>query len=118
MANAMHNSWKTAKSGLQKQIDDVKKSGGLNPKQIQDALKSFDSGFGPLLDKCAKAYKDKKDADVKKYAKDAITVAEKYLGTVTSISNERGSGAKITLKAMITQLTNLRDKGITAPNYF
>ena len=84
MANAMHNSWKSAKSGLQKQIDDVKKNGGLNPKPIQDALKSFDSGFGPLIDKCAKADKEKTDADVKKYAKDAITVAEKYLGTVTN----------------------------------
>jgi len=31
MANAMHNSWKSAKSGLKKQIDDVKKTGGLNP---------------------------------------------------------------------------------------
>lgn len=47
----LYDQWKSAKAGLQKQVDDVKKKGGLNPKQIQDALKSFDQGLGPLLKK-------------------------------------------------------------------
>lgn len=114
----MHDSWKSSKKALQKTVDEVKKRGGLNPKPIEDALKSFDGGFGPLIDKCAKAYKDQKDADVKKHATAAIVVAEKYLETVSKISNERGTGAKITLGGMIANLKDLKENGSAARNYF
>jgi hypothetical protein len=119
MANRMHDDWVKQKAFLQKQVDDVKKNGGLNPKQIQDALKSFDGGLGPTLDRLAEAYKAKKDADVKKYAERAITTAKNYLATVTKISNERGTGTKIALSAMLTKLEGLKAKGSAfTPNPF
>ncbi len=114
----LYDQWKNAKKALEKQVADVKKKGGMNPKQIEAALKSFDQGLGPLLTKVGTAYKANKGKDVQKHAEAAIKVAEKYLETVNKISNERGSGARITLKALIAQLTTLKDKGMTAPNYF
>lgn len=55
---------------------------------------------------------------MQKHATAAIAVAETYLATVTKISNERGGGAKISLKALIATLTKLKDAGMTAPNVF
>lgn len=118
MPNRMHAEWLSAKTLMQKQIDDAKKKGGLNPKQLQEALKSFDQGLGPLLDKTASAYKDKKDADIKKHAAAAVTVADRYLATVNAISNERGAGGRLSLKTIIGKLNDLRAKGSAAPNYF
>ena len=118
MATKLHQDWINAKKGLQKQIDEVKKKGGLNPKQIEDALKSFDGGFGPTLEKCAKAYKDKKEADLKKHAAAAEVIAKRYLETVTKISNERGMAAKINLSVLITRLQEVKDKGLQCPTYF
>lgn len=118
MATKLHQDWLNAKKALQKQVDDVKKNGGLNPKQIETALKSFDGGFGPMLEKCAKAYKDNKEADLKKHAAAAEVVANKYLETVKKISNERGTAAKMDLNVLITRLKEIKEKGLQCQAYY
>ena len=116
MANKLHADWLRAKENMKKQIADVKKNGGLNPKQIEDALKSFDGGFGPMLEKIGVAYKANKGADVQKNATAAITVAQKYLQTVKGISNERGTGAALELKILLGKLEELKTKGMASTN--
>jgi hypothetical protein len=113
MPNKMHADWLRAKANMEKQVAEVKKQGGLNPKQIEDALKGFDGGFGPLLEKLGTAYKANKGADVTKHATEAITVAQRYLHTVQGISNERGRGAALELKILLGKLDELKTKGMT-----
>src|SRR5579872_4887669 len=117
MPNNMHAKWLQAKNSLQREIDNVKQNGGMNPKQVKDALKTFDQGFGPLLEKLGTAYKDKKDAEAKKQAGAALTIAERYLATLKSISNGRGGGAEALLGSIIRELNDVRAKGSAAYNH-
>ncbi len=118
MPNRMHDEWLRAKKQLSDQVADFKKNGGLNSKPVEDALKSFDGGFGPMLEKLGTAYKGNRGADVQKYATSALTIAEGYMHRLEGLSNERGRGAQMFLRSLLAQLAELKAKGMTAKNYF
>jgi hypothetical protein len=117
MPSTLHQYWKKTKDDLAKASAEIKKTGG-NHKPIDDALKSFDSGFGPLLDKVADAYKAKKDADVKKHAKGALDIAGEYKKTVEGIPYQCRIEAGQRLNHITKSLTELKDKGTAANDYF
>jgi hypothetical protein len=117
MPNALHQYWKKTKDDLAKAAADMKKTGG-NARPIEEALKSFDSGLGPLLENVGNAYKANKGADVKKHAKAALEIATKYKKTVSEIPYQCRIEAGQRLTQLGKNLTELKDKGMTANDYF
>lgn len=111
----MRNTWKQAREALLRQIAEVSKKGGLNVKPLEDALKSFDASFAPLLDKVAEAYKANKGEDVKKHAAAALAVGQRYLATLQSISHLRGGRAGQLLAAIVGDLKKCQLQGMAAP---
>lgn len=83
MASKMHTDWLSAKAELEKEIK-AYKDGRSNqlPTILEEKLKSFNQGFGPKLDDVAKAYKAKNDAEIKKQADKALTIANTYKKTL------------------------------------
>jgi hypothetical protein len=117
MPSTLHQHWKKTKDDLAKASAEMKKTGGNN-KPIDDALKSFDSGFGPLLDDVANAYKAKKDADVKKHAKAALKIAGEYKATIEKIPYQCRIEAGQRLNFIAKALKELENKGTEATDYF
>jgi hypothetical protein len=96
----------------------LKKAGATNQQPRLDALKTFDQGLGPLLDKVEAAYKAGKDGDVKKHAQAAVAIANKYVATLADLPDGLGTGSANTLRNIREKLGELWQKGISAPNYF
>jgi hypothetical protein len=117
MPNSLHQHWKKTKDDLAKSAAEMKKTGG-NSKPIDTALKSFDGGFGPLLDKVGDAYKAKKDADVKKQAAAAGKIAGTYKTTIDAIPYQCRVEAGFRLSHITKVLKELETKGTTATDYF
>jgi hypothetical protein len=117
MPNLLHQYWKKTKDDLAKAAADMKKTGG-NSKPIDDAVKSFKSGLGPLLEDIGTAYKANKGADVKKHAKAALAIAGEYKETVSNIPYQCRIEAGQRLNHLTKVLTELKDKGMTANDYF
>ncbi len=85
---------------------------------IKTVMKTFTGGFGPTLDKLEKAYKDKKDADVKKYADAALKIAEIYNAKIQEMNKHGFTGSPYAymhgnLSFIITKVSELKAKGIT-----
>ena len=114
----MRQDWHNTKTAMKIVADIVKKQGVSDAKARLDALKSFDQGLGPLLDKVEAAYKARKDADVKKHAQAAVAIANKYVATLTAIPNGNGNTTAEALRGIREKLGELWAKGISAPNYF
>ena len=95
--NQMHAECERAKADLARRLEDTKTRGGADAKPLKEALKSFDRGYGPLLEKCGDAVAKHKLNDVKKYAADALKVAQKYLPAVRSLPGGNGNLAAAVL---------------------
>jgi hypothetical protein len=93
----MHAECERAKADLARRLEDTKTRGGADAKPLKEALKSFDRGYGPLLEKCGDAVAKHKLNDVKKYAADALKVAQKYLPAVRSLPGGNGTLAAAVL---------------------
>jgi hypothetical protein len=115
--NFLHKYWTRTKDNLTKAASDMKKTGG-NSKPIEEAVKKFKSGFGPLLDDVGTAYKAKKDADVKKHAKAALDIANEYKDIIEAIPYECRIDAKQRLNLIIKNLTDFQKQGTAARDVF
>lgn len=60
------------------------------------------------------AYKANKGDDVRKYAGQAEVIGQQYLTKLEGISNSRGTGAAMALKALLHRLGEAKEKGMTA----
>lgn len=125
MPNKMHASWIAAKDRLEAEVAWFKQNGGLNSKPVEEALKTFKNGLGPKLDNVGAAYKNKKDADVKKNAGAALTVAQGYKSTLAGmlrgpgLSQARADSIRFAIGKVddiIQDLVLLKEKGSSAPD--
>ena len=123
MANKLHTEWLGCKKVLEDQIQEYK-NGRSNqiPTVLEDALKSFNKGFGPKLEEVGKAYKAKNDAEIKKQAGKALDIAlvyDKTLSAKPTAANQMAfERAKKQLQPVIHALTDLKNTGSKAANPF
>lgn len=93
--------------------------GGGSGAAVIKTLGKFSSGLGPTLDKVEKAYLDKKEADVKKYADAALTIVGQYATLVDELGKKGGTAAsyaamKTWLDKLQKDLGELKAKGLGA----
>jgi hypothetical protein len=94
---------------------DFSSTDGGNTKTL---IKSFSNGFGPALDKVEKAFKAKNDAETKKTAAAALTIAETYEKGITKAKGQLAAASyanfHVIIGSLITKLTELKTKGAAA----
>jgi hypothetical protein len=82
------------------------------------AIKSFTEGFGGALDNVEKAFKAKKDADTKKLADKALTIATTYKGSIEKYKNKMGGSEYANfvtiIDILIRKLTDMKTNGAAA----
>jgi hypothetical protein len=81
-------------------------------------IKTFTGGFGKALDKVEAAHKAKKDADTKKFADAALTIAETYKDGIEDakeeIKSESYAAFIVVINGLIAKLKDLKTHGAAA----
>jgi hypothetical protein len=109
----LHSLWKSTKNVLTKAQAEIKKDKGNCP-SIDAALKGFDAGFGPRMDKVGDAFKAGKDQEVKAQATKALAIAAEYRKLTEAVKFECRIEVKRMMDSIVQDLTDLANKGTTS----